>query len=320
MCAIHKRPLFSVVVPVYQNAASLEDLHARLDTVAADFSEVVWEFVFVDDGSTDDSSAKLQALLKRDPRILVVRLSRNFGSQAAILAGLSRARGAAVAVIAADLQDPPELLRTLLPLWLHGNKVVLAVRSRRDDPWTASLGATLFYRLFRRLALPQFPPGGFDCCLLDRQIVESLIALKGACFLPGEIVWLGFNPIYVTYDRGPRLAKYGRSMWTLGKRIRYALGALWTFSPAPLRLVQAIGWLLGVGGAAFLVRALLLSNGASGDLLVPAMTFLGGLQLLASGCLGDYVWSAQQRLRNRPVFVVDRIFEQDTAEESRHAA
>jgi dolichol-phosphate mannosyltransferase len=288
--------------------------------VAEDLLDLDWEFVFVDDGSTDDSLSILQSLLREDPRIRIVRLSRNFGSQAAILAGLSRARGQAAAVISADLQDPPEILPTLLAPWRQGKKIVLAVRARRNDPRAASLGAAIFYRLFRWLALPQFPTGGFDCCLLDRQVISLLTSLKGACFLPGEIVWLGFDPAFVTYERGPRLAKYGRSMWTLGKRIRYAIGALWTFSPAPLRVVQAIGWLLSLVGGGRLLTFALLPDGFDRDLLLPALSFVGGLQLLATGCVGDYIWASQRILRDRPTFVIDRVFEEESIATPRKAA
>lgn len=228
----------SVVVPVYQNAASLRDLHARLSSVATAL-DADSEFVFVDDGSTDGSAAALQKLQHADPRVRIVCLAGNFGSYAAVLAGLSQARGDAAAVISADLQDPPEVLVPLVTHWQQGSNLVLAARSKRDDPWPARFGAAAFYWLLRRLALSEMPPGGFDCCLLDRQAVDRLLTSKRIVFLPGDILRLGFTPTVIDYERGPRLAKYGPSAWTLAKRLRLACRVIWEYSRTPNERIEA---------------------------------------------------------------------------------
>jgi dolichol-phosphate mannosyltransferase len=226
---------------------------------------------------------------------------------------MSQSRGDAVAVIAADLQDPPEILVSLLVPWLQGAKAVLAVRSRRDDPWPAKVGAALFYALFRRFALAGMPVGGFDCCLLDRQLAERLVALRRPGYLAGEILWLGFEPVLVSYDRGRRLTRYGRSMWTLGKRFRLAAEAIWTFSRAPLRAVQAIGCSLCLSAVAGGLLALFADSPAQLDrhLLLSAMLGLSGLQLLATSWVGGCVWACQQSLLDRPPFIIDRVIEPD---------
>lgn len=225
-------PRVSVVLPVYQNAASLAELHARLGAVASSLGGA-WEFVFVDDGSTDDSAAVLEVLQRGDARVRIVRLARNCGSYAAVLAGLSQARGQAAVVISADLQDPPELLAPLVAQWEQGHALVLAARTERDDPWPARLGARLFYALLRRGALRAMPPGGFDCCLLDRQAIERLSSRRRIVFLPGDILELGFAPSVVRYQRGPRLARYGSSRWTLWMRLRLAARVLWNYWRGP---------------------------------------------------------------------------------------
>ncbi|HEY5312875.1 MAG TPA: hypothetical protein VIK18_10160, partial [Pirellulales bacterium] len=224
-----------------------------------------------------------------------------------------QARGDALAVIAADLQDPPELLVPLLAAWRQGAKAVLAVRSRRDDPWLAKIGAALFYALFRRLALANMPAGGFDCCLLGRQLAERLVALRRPCYLAGEIIWLGFEPVLVSYDRGRRLARYGRSMWTLGKRLRLAADAIWTFSRAPLRIVQAIGVSLGLLAMVGAMLALFVFSPAHLDrnLLLAAIAGFSGLQLLATSWVGGSVWACQQALLDRPPFVIERVIQRD---------
>ncbi len=214
--------LISVVVPVYHNARSLGDLLSRLRTVADTHAQWQWEWTFVDDASRDDSAAVLAELQQHEPRMTVVRMARNVGSNMAVLAGLGVASGVAVGVISADLQDPPELLPTMFARWKQGAPLVLATRSARHDPWWVSSGARLFYRLLRLIALPKMPLAGFDFCVLDRSAVDELLRRNQPIYLAGEIVALGMPIETIPYTRQARLARYGRSMWTFTKRARLA--------------------------------------------------------------------------------------------------
>src|SRR3979490_1152680 len=194
----------------------------RLVALADRNVEYKFEFVFVDDGSSDNSFEVLKELLSKDERVRIVKLSRNFGSNPAIIAGLAAATGDAVAAIAADLQDSPELIHDMLAHWRDGAKVVLAVREGRKDPGLTSLLSSVFYRLFRRFAIASMPRGGLDFFLLDRQVCDLIRTMHETnTYVMGLILWLGFKPVEIPYRRGPRLAQYGRSMWSISRRIKY---------------------------------------------------------------------------------------------------
>lgn len=306
--------LISVVVPVFHNAASLPDLLARLQALADAHVDDQFEFVFVDDGSRDESFAVLELLVRNERRMRLVKLARNFGAERAVPAGMSQARGAAVAVVAADLQDPPELLGEMIGHWKKGRKVVLATRGGRQDPLATRLFAAVFYAFFRRFAVRNMPAGGFDMCLLDRQVVDLILGVKDrSLYLPGEIVWFGFDPMTISYERQARPAKYGRSMWTFAKRRRYALDALVGFTPLPMRLAFAAGvFVAGIGllSAVALLVALALGRDVSGWAVVLVVSLiLSGVNLLSLGWLGEYVWRASELARGRPTYVIDRIVE-----------
>ena len=184
--------LFSIVVPVYHNASSLPDLLSELQAVADKNPGDDFEFIFVDDGSGDDSFAVLRNLGSDEPRMKVVKLSRNFGSNPAIMAGMSQAQGDAIAAIAADLQDPPALLHDMLALWRQDHKVVIAARRQRQDPFPTSLFSDIFYRLFRRYAIKTMPERGFDFFLIDRQVCALINDIQeNNAYLMGLILWLG---------------------------------------------------------------------------------------------------------------------------------
>ncbi|MBC7814255.1 MAG: glycosyltransferase family 2 protein, partial [Burkholderiales bacterium] len=212
----------SIVVPVYNNAASLPDLLAKFHELAARNSADTFEYVFVDDGSFDESLAVLETLATAESCVRIIKLSRNFGSNAALLAGLSHTKGEAVAAIAADLQDPPELMHDMLAQWRDGRKVVLAAREGRDDPGLTTLMADTFYKLFRRFAIKTMPPRGFDFFLIDRQVCDLIGGIQeNNAYLMGLILWLGFDPAVIYYHRREREKRYGRSMWTFAKKFKY---------------------------------------------------------------------------------------------------
>lgn len=305
----------SVVVPVYHNAASLPDLLARLAALASRHTGDVFEFVCVDDGSRDDSFAVLKRLQAAEPRLRVVKLSRNFGSNAALLAGLSHADGDVIATISADLQDPPETLDPMLARWRDGKKVVLAAREGRDDPPATAFLANLFYRLFRRYAIPTMPREGFDFFVIDRQVRDLLLQIQESnAYLMGLVLWLGFDPAVVPFRRERRAAAYGRSMWSFSRKLKYFIDSFVAFSYAPIRAASLLGITVSVAGllyALFIVCAhfafdLKVQGWAS---LMFVLLIVSGAQLLVMGIIGEYLWRNLDETRRRPRFIVEAVLE-----------
>jgi dolichol-phosphate mannosyltransferase len=307
--------LVSVVVPVYQNAASLPDLAARLRAVAESCFPRQFEFVFVDDGSRDESLAVLQRLSREDPRVRVLKLSRNFGSNAAILAGLADARGDAAVAIAADLQDPPELISELLRLWEDGRKVVLAARRSREDSLLTRALAAVFYVLFRRFAIRTMPEKGFDFFLVDRRVRDLLVGIQeNNAYLMGLILWLGFAPAVVSYDRGPRAQRYGSSAWTFWRRVKHFVDSFVAFSYTPLRAASLTGFVVVALAFAYavLVLYLRLAHGfpvGGWASLMLVLLLVSGIQILMLGVLGEYLWRNLEETRRRPRFIVESVLE-----------
>jgi polyisoprenyl-phosphate glycosyltransferase len=300
----------SIVVPVYHNAASLPDLLAQFQQLSLQNPADSFEFVFVDDGSADESFAVLQKLAQTEPRTRVIRLSRNFGSNAAILAGLSNARGQVVAAIAADLQDPPHLIHDMLAKWRQGHKVVLAARQGRSDPGLTALLANTFYALFRRFAIKTMPKQGFDFFLIDRQVCDLIKGIQeNNAYLMGLILWLGFDPQVIYYYRQAREARYGRSMWTLVKKIKYFVDSFVAFSHVPVRAASLIGISLSGLGLLYAIFIILFRvlrgvpvEGWSSMMVV--LLVVSGVQTLMIGILGEYMWRNLDETRRRPRFIV----------------
>lgn len=307
--------LFSIVVPVYHNASSLRDLLAEIVAVADKNPEDSFEFIFVDDGSADDSFAVLTELASREPRMQVVKLSRNFGSNQAIMAGLSRARGDAVAAIAADLQDPPALLHDMFALWRGQRKVVIAARRGRQDPFPTSLLADVFYRLFRRYAIKTMPERGFDFFLIDQQVCALINDIQeNNAYLMGLILWLGFDPYVLYYDRQARKDEYGQSMWTIKRKLKYFVDSFVAFSYFPIRLASALGLLfsmLGLLYALWVVYARLalgIETEGWASLMIVVL-IAAGVQMLILGIVGEYMWRSLDETRRRPRFIIEKIIQ-----------
>jgi glycosyltransferase involved in cell wall biosynthesis len=302
--------LVSVVVPVYFNSATLPELAERLEAVAERLRPHELELVAVDDGSADDSFAVLQQLAAREPWIRALRLSRNFGSNAAILAGLTYARGDAVVVLTADLQDPPELIPELVAAWEEGSEVVLAARRTRDDPWLSGLLSSIFNRLFRRFVFRDFPRGGFDFLLVSRRVASTLVELgERNSYIFGQVMWIGYSRRVVEYDRGPR--GEGRSRWTLGKKAKYFVDAFTAFSYLPIRAASLLGFLLALAGFGYAAVVVVLRltgaiSGAPGFTTLTVLILLAaGIQLIVLGLLGEYLWRVLEESRRRPAFLVE---------------
>jgi dolichol-phosphate mannosyltransferase len=300
--------LVSIVVPVYYSSATLGALLSRLRAVADSLPDLAFEYVMVDDGSGDHSFALLQAEAAADPRVRAMRLSRNFGSNAAILAGLTYARGDCCVVIAADLQDPPELIPDLIREWQAGADIVLAARRSRDDPLVSRLFASAFNRLFRRLVFPDFPPNGFDFLLASQRVARQLVAMNERnSYIFGQIMWVGYDRRIVYYDRAAR--EEGSSRWTVAKKVKYLIDAFTAFSYLPVRAATLLGVVLGLGGfvwALVVIAARLLGwipeTGFAA--IMVALLVLSGTQLVVSGLIGEYLWRVLEESRNRPAFLV----------------
>jgi glycosyltransferase involved in cell wall biosynthesis len=309
------RTLVSIVVPVYHNASSLADLLSQFQALSKRNPECEFEFVFVDDGSRDQSFDVLCRLGKDEPRIRVIKLSRNFGSNAALVAGLGHSRGDVVACISADLQDPPELIDDMLVAWRGGSKVVLAARNGRDDSFLSQILANTFYALFRRFAVRTMPKNGFDFFLIDRQLVNLINDIRESnVYLMGLILWLGFDPEVVHYRRRARDAKYGTSMWTLVKKIKYFIDGFVAFSYVPIRTCSAMGIALSLLGLVYAMRIVV--GGIFFDVRVEGWTSLmivllvvSGVQMVTIGVIGEYLWRNLEETRRRPRYIVERIVE-----------
>ena len=311
--------LFSIVVPVYHNASSLPDLLSELQAVADKNPGDDFEFIFVDDGSGDDSFAVLRNLGSDEPRMKVVKLSRNFGSNPAIMAGMSQAQGDAIAAIAADLQDPPALLHDMLALWRQDHKVVIAARRQRQDPFPTSLFSDIFYRLFRRYAIKTMPERGFDFFLIDRQVCALINDIQeNNAYLMGLILWLGFDPYVLYYDRQARKKEYGQSMWSLKRKLKYFVDSFVAFSYFPIRLASALGVLFSLLGLLYALwviyarLALGIETEGWASLMIVVL-IAAGVQMLILGIIGEYMWRSLDEVRRRPRFIIETIVQNEGA-------
>jgi glycosyltransferase involved in cell wall biosynthesis len=303
----------SIVIPVYYNEQNLPDTIPRL-LALKDKIPCELELVFVDDGSKDRS---LEILLKYHAlypkNILVIKLTRNFGEYSAVQAGFVKITGDCVGVISADLQDPPELLIDMVKYWEKGVKAVLAVRRERDDPKLSRFLSDSFYALFRRFAIPGYPNRGFDFVLIDRQIVHDInnIYEKNTNVMT-LIYWLGYSYVYIPYNRKKR--EKGKSRWTLNKRIKFAIDSFLAFSYFPIRLVSGLGLVFifasVVYGATVLYNSWSVKIPIHGwTTLTILVTFIGGVQMVVLGVLGEYLWRTLDQTRKRPMYVIDRIYQ-----------
>jgi dolichol-phosphate mannosyltransferase len=297
--------LLSVVAPVYNEEGTLEEFYSR---VCAALEGLRFELVLVDDGSSDRSPAILSELASTDPRVHVVFLSRNFGHQTALTAGLDHAEGDAVVMLDADLQDPPELIPRMLDHWREGCDVVYAVRQERDGESRFKLAtARWFYRLFDKLAQVDLVHNSGDFRLLDRRPLDALLSMRERNrFLRGMTVWVGYRQAAVPYDRDPRYA--GETKYTLSKMLRFSLDAISSFSHRPLQLATLLGFI--VSTLAFIAIPVVIVLRIVGSYLpgfssvTLAVLLLGGIQLIAIGIIGEYVGRIYDEVKGRPLYLV----------------
>jgi polyisoprenyl-phosphate glycosyltransferase len=297
--------LLSVVAPVYNEEAAIEAFYGR---VCAALEGLHFELVLVDDGSRDGTAAVLERLADADPRVRVVLLSRNFGHQTALTAGLDHARGDAVVMLDADLQDPPELIPRMLDHWRRGCDVVYAVRAARAGESQFKLKtAKWFYSLFDKLASVELQQNSGDFRLLDRQALDALNSMRERHrFLRGMTVWVGFTQAAVAYQRDPRYA--GKTKYTLPRMLRFSIDAILSFSHRPLQVATLMGFVFSM--LAFLAIPVVILLRLLGSYIPGFATItivvllLGGIQLIAIGIMGEYVGRIYDEVKSRPLYFV----------------
>jgi dolichol-phosphate mannosyltransferase len=304
-------PEVSVVVPVFDEADVLPALFERLCS-ALDATDVRWELVFVDDGSRDASASILRDLAAREPRVVVVTLSRNFGHQLAITAGMDHARGEAIVVMDADLQDPPEVVPDLIARWREGYDVVYGVRTARDeDTVFKRVTAAGFYRVLQWLTPIPIPVDAGDFRLMSRRALSALQRMpERARYVRGMVAWLGYRQTAVPFERAPRRA--GETKYPLRKMVAFAADGIVSFSAVPLRLATSLGFVMAATSLVYVLYAvsmkLLVGTAIQGwTSLVAVIVLIGSAQLICLGIIGEYVARIYEEVKGRPLYLVDEV-------------
>lgn len=305
-------PKLSFVIPVYRNERAVTLTYQKLRAMAErDLPGYTREFVFVDDGSDDNSLPELLQLKAGDPDVRVVSFTRNFGQMAAIQAGLKHAAGDLVLHLSADLQDPVELIPQLVREFEAGNELVVAYRQGREDQLTSRLSSRIFYGIVR-LSFPQIPPGGFDYVLMGRRVVDSFNALEVRNrFFQGDLLWLGYKTTFIPYTRAKR--EIGRSQYNFWKRLKNSLDAILDSSYLPIRFISLVGVVTAVLGFLYAINIIYyrLVHGSPFPGWAPIMVVLlviGGLLMLMLGIIGEYVWRIFDEVRRKPNYVVRDLY------------
>lgn len=305
-------PRYSLVVPIYNEEANILELYRRL-RVVMDRLDGEAELVLVNDGSRDRSLALMRDLHQQDPRVSYLSLARNFGHQIAVTAGLNFVRGEAVVVLDADLQDPPELIPEMIEMWQRGYQVVYAQRTQRQkERWFKRFTAYTFYRVLRHLADVDIPIDTGDFCLMDRRIVDLLNAMpERSRYIRGLRAWVGFPQTAITYKRDPRFA--GEVKYTFGKSLGLAISSLVSFSKVPLRLSTYLG--LATAAIALFMAVLVIywrffatNSPLTGYASITVVIFfLGAVQLISIGILGEYIGRIYEEIKGRPLYTLSEV-------------
>ena len=311
------RQLLSIVVPVFNEAEVIGTTYQRLSDMGRGLDNLDYELIVVDDGSSDGSYQKLAELARGDPRLKVLKFSRNFGHQTAITAGLDASKGDAVVVIDADLQDPPEVIPQMVARWREGFDVVYGVRERRRGETVMKLAtAAAFYRLMSRMTNIQIPVDVGDFRLMSRRAADRLKKLREKDrFVRGLVSWIGFKQTGVTYHREARFA--GETKYPFRKMLKFAFDGLTSFSTIPLRLASWLGYLASALAFLYLlsvfVQKLLGYTVQGWATIMVATLFLGGVQLICLGILGEYIGRIFTEIKARPLYIVEEFVNGDLA-------
>lgn len=300
--------VFSIIAPIYNEIGNIEELYKRLCGVMESVGES-WELLLVDDGSTDGSSEVIRKLAQEDERVRPVLFARNFGHQLAVTAGLDYSRGQAVVIIDADLQDPPEVILDMIAKWREGYEVVYAVRAQREgENWFKMVTASLFYRIIYKITDVNIPLDAGDFRLLDRSVVDILNRMRERHrFLRGMSVWVGFRQAGVTYRRASRYS--GNTKYPFRKMLKFASDAITSFSYFPLQLATYLGFLCA--GLSIVAIPIVIATRVTGSqaffgqaTTLIAVLFLGGVQLISLGILGEYIGRLYDEAKGRPLYIV----------------
>lgn len=304
-----KNPLLSIVIPIYNEADGLDVLFGRLTPVLDGITRD-WEVICVNDGSRDDTLSRLKTLHEKEPRIKLVSLSRNFGKEAALTAGLFHAAGQAVIPMDADLQDPPELIAEMLAKWKEGYKVVLATRrTRHGEGWFKRGSAWAFYKLMGSVMAINLPANTGDFRLMDRQVVQVMRLLpERTRFMKGLFAWVGFTTAQIYYDRPQRAV--GAPVQSIGKLWGLAKDGIFSFTTLPLRFTTYLGTAISIVAFAYaawlILRTILFGVDVPGYAsIMAAVLFMGGVQLICLGILGEYVGRIYRESKQRPLFIIE---------------
>jgi dolichol-phosphate mannosyltransferase len=301
-------PIFSIIAPIYNELTNIPELYRRVKEVL-DTTGEAWEMIMVDDGSTDGSGAKILELAEQDERVRPVIFARNFGHQIAVTAGLDYSRGKAVTIIDADLQDPPEVILELIAKWREGFEVVYAVRAEREgESWFKLFTASLFYRMIAAITDVKIPLDTGDFRLLDQKVVKVMQQMRERHrFLRGMSAWVGFRQVGVPYKRAARLS--GQTKYPFRKMFRLAWNAITGFSYVPLQIATYLGF-ISAGLSILVIPVVVIMRlagsqaffGQASSLI--AVLFLGGVQLISLGILGEYIGRLYDEAKGRPLYIV----------------
>lgn len=302
------KPTFTIIAPIYNELENIPELYPRLRDVMEQTGQE-WELILVDDGSTDGSTQVIHKLAENDERVRPVIFARNFGHQIAVTAGIDYSRGDAVIIIDADLQDPPEVILDLIEKWREGFEVVYAVRKEREgESWFKKTTAAVFYRLIHAITNVDIPLDTGDFRLMDKKVVSVLKNMREKHrFLRGMSAWVGFKQTGVEYKRKPRYA--GESKYPISKMVQFALNAITSFSYFPLQVATYIGF-IAAGLSVLAIPVVALLRLATGTALFGQATtliivlFLGGVQLISLGIIGEYIGRIYDEAKDRPLYIV----------------
>ena len=307
-----QQKLISIIVPAYNEEEVLELFHERISEVLETLTAYAWEIIFINDGSTDSTQAKIDALQKRDPRIASIVLSRNFGKEIAMTAGLDHAKGDAVVIIDADLQDPPELMADFIREWNNGFDVVYGRRTHRDgESWAKKVTAHYFYQVIGKLSKVQIPANTGDFRLMSRRAVDALLQLREHHrFMKGLFAWVGYPATAVDYRRPPRAA--GITKFNYWKLWNFALEGITSFTILPLKLATYLGISIALfsvlAGLWIILKTMMWGDGVAGyPTLIVTILFFGGVQLFFIGVIGEYLGRIYNETKVRPLYVVQNL-------------
>lgn len=305
----------SIIIPCYYNEGNISVTGKELIKNEQLFPKKTgFEYIFVDDGSKDKTFDELVKFQSKYPtKVKVIKLAKNVGANNASLCGLNNASGDCFAILAADLQDPPENLAKMFKYWQNGFKLVVANRAKREDPFISTIFSNIYHKLMRTFVLNNVPNGGFDQCLFDKQIRSNIVQMEEKnTYLPYLLLWLGYDYISIPYIRRKR--EIGKSKWTISKKIKSFIDSFVSFTYFPLRLISIMGILLSV--AAFIYSIMIIHARLVNKVPVEGWTsitiiilFVSSFQMISLGIIGEYIWRTLDTARKRPSYIIDKIIE-----------